>query len=125
MHQPNLASDFRNDIVSAHTQNPRATSSVVTCDLNEELPGNSTDTQDEELRDSFEPKNQLKLNLASLFLKMQAILHVSNMATQEIVDNLNHIFSLSQPLIKGAVSVSDILRQATTFKYMRGRILET
>ncbi|XP_053292860.1 uncharacterized protein LOC128453795 [Pleuronectes platessa] len=109
VHRANLASDFRNDIVSEHTQNPQSTSSEVTCDLNEECPGNSTDIQDEEQHDSFELKNQLKLNLASLFLKMQAILHVSNTATQEIVDNLNQIFSLSQPLIKGAVS--DILER--------------
>lgn len=40
---------------------------------------------------------------------MQAILHVSNTATQEIVEHLNQIFSLSEPLIKEAVS--DILQR--------------
>lgn len=40
---------------------------------------------------------------------MQAFLHVSNTATQEIVDHLNQIFSLSQPLIKEAVG--DILNR--------------
>lgn len=40
---------------------------------------------------------------------MQAILHVSNTATQERVDHLNQIFSLSEPLIKEAVS--DILQR--------------
>ena len=54
-------------------------------------------------------RNQLKKNVSSLFLKMQAILHVSNTATQEIVDPLNQIFSLSEPLIKEAVS--DILQR--------------
>src|SRR4029434_4523322 len=33
-------------------------------------------------------RNQLKKNVSSLFLKMQAILHVSNTATQEIVDQI-------------------------------------
>ncbi|KAF3844171.1 hypothetical protein F7725_013512 [Dissostichus mawsoni] len=46
---------------------------------------------------------------------MQAILHVSYTATQEIVDHLNQIFSLSQPLIKEAVS--DILqRNASAYR---------
>lgn len=49
-------------------------------------------------------KSQLNMNVSSLFLKMQAILHVSNMAVQEIVDHLNQISSLSQPLVKKAVS---------------------
>ena len=46
---------------------------------------------------------QLHHNLASLFLKMQTVLHVSKMAIQEIVGNLNQIFSLSQPLIKKTI----------------------
>ena len=43
---------------------------------------------------------QLNQNLASLFLKMQSILHVSDMASQEIVEHLSQIFSLSQPILK-------------------------
>lgn len=43
---------------------------------------------------------QLNHNLASLFLKMQSILHVSDMASQEIVEHLTRIFSLSQPILK-------------------------
>lgn len=43
---------------------------------------------------------QLNHNLASLFLKMQSILHVSDMASQEIVEQLTQIFSLSQPILK-------------------------
>lgn len=46
---------------------------------------------------------QLHHNLASLFLKMQTVLHVSDMLTQEIVEHFTHIFSLSQPLIKKTV----------------------
>lgn len=43
---------------------------------------------------------QLNHNLASLFLKMQSILHVSVMASQEIVEHLIQIFFLSQPILK-------------------------
>ena len=40
---------------------------------------------------------------------MQAILHVSNKATQEIVDHLNSNFSLSKPLVREAVN--DVLQR--------------
>ena len=43
---------------------------------------------------------QLNHNLASLFLKMQSILHVLDMASQEIVEHLTQIFSLSQLILK-------------------------
>lgn len=43
---------------------------------------------------------QLNHNLASLFLKMQSILHVSDIASQEIVEHLTQMFSLSQPILK-------------------------
>lgn len=43
---------------------------------------------------------QLHQSLASLFLKMKTILHVSDLATQDIVEHLTQIFSLSQPLVK-------------------------
>lgn len=43
---------------------------------------------------------QLKHNLASLFLKIQSILHVIDMASQEIVEHMTQIFSLSQPILK-------------------------
>lgn len=46
---------------------------------------------------------QLQHNLASLFLKMQTVLHVSDMATQEIIEHLSQIFSLTQPLIKKTI----------------------
>ena len=104
VHQASLASDFGSDIVYEHTQNLQATSSNVTIDLDEECPVQSTEMQD----DTSKLKDQLKLNAASLFLKMQTILHVSNTATQEIVDHLNQIFSLSQPLIKDAIN--DVLQ---------------
>lgn len=103
VHQTSLASDFGSDIVFEQT--PQATSSV-TIDGDEE--STSTEVQDKQC-DTLNLKNQLKLNAASLFMKMQAILHVSTTATQEIVDHLNQIYSLSQPLIKDAID--DVLQR--------------
>ena len=48
-------------------------------------------------------QSQLRDNLASLFLKMQSILHVSEMAIQDIVENLAQIFMLSKPLVRDSV----------------------
>ena len=53
--------------------------------------------------DSSQLRAQLRHNLSSLFLKMQTVLQVSDMATQEIADHLSQIFSLSQPLIRDTV----------------------
>lgn len=64
--------------------------SADTFDLNEVNSQCDTDTL----------RAQLNHNLASLFLKMQSILHVSDMASQEIVEHLTQIFSLSQPILK-------------------------
>ncbi|KAF3845425.1 hypothetical protein F7725_008588 [Dissostichus mawsoni] len=108
-HQASLTSDFQSAIVSEDPQNLQASISEVTGDLDEECPGQSTEVGDDDQCDTVNLRNQLKMNVSSLFLKMQAILHVSNTATQEIVDHLNQIFSLSQPLIKEAVS--DILQR--------------
>lgn len=43
---------------------------------------------------------QLYHNLASIVLKMQTILHVSDVASQEIGEHLTQIFTLSQPILK-------------------------
>lgn len=53
--------------------------------------------------DSDTLRAQLHQSLASLFLKMKTILHVSDFATQDIVEQLTQLFSLSQPLIKKSV----------------------
>lgn len=47
--------------------------------------------------------HQLEHNLASLFLKMQAILHVSDSAAQEIIQQMNQILLLSEPLVYHAI----------------------
>lgn len=46
---------------------------------------------------------QLQYNLAAFFLKMQTILHVSEKATQEIIEHIDQLFSLSEPLVKESV----------------------
>lgn len=59
--------------------------------------------ESESMCDTTELRVQLHRSLSSLFLKMQTILHVSDMASQEIVEHLVQIFSLSQPLVKQTV----------------------
>lgn len=108
-HQASLATDFQSDIVSEDPHNLQASISEVASDSHEECPGQSTEVGNDDQCDTDSLRSQLKKNVSSLFLKMQAILHVSNTATQEIVEHLNQIFSLSEPLIKEAVS--DILQR--------------
>ena len=108
-HQAGLASDFQIDMVSEDPHSLQASISEETSDLHEECPGQSREGENGDQCDTGSLRNQLKKNVSSLFLKMQAILHVSNTATQEIVDHLNQIFSLSEPLIKEAVN--DILQR--------------
>ena len=60
-----------------------------------EYEESSGDTQDLEA--------QLERNLAALFLKMQTVLHISEIAAQEIIQQINQIHLLSRPLIRSAV----------------------
>lgn len=46
---------------------------------------------------------QLEFNLAAFFLKMQTILHVSQRATQEIIEHIDQLFSLSGPVVRESV----------------------
>lgn len=46
---------------------------------------------------------QLERNLASLFLKMQVILHISESVAQEVIQQINQTQLLSQPLLQNAV----------------------
>lgn len=48
-------------------------------------------------------QNQLERNLGLLFLKMQTILHISDAAVQEIVQQINQTFLLSKPLLCNAI----------------------
>lgn len=54
--------------------------------------------------DIGELQAQLRSNLASMFLKMHSVLHVSEMATQDIIENLAQIFTLSKPLVRDSIS---------------------
>lgn len=106
-HQASVSSDFKNDIVSEVAQ---PSIPAVDGDLNEEPSGIDEDPLgDDGVCDTDKLKQDLRMNLSSLFLKMQAILHVSNTATQEIVEHLNQVCFLSQPLIKK--EIQDILQR--------------
>lgn len=48
-------------------------------------------------------QHQLEHNLASLLLKLQAVLHLSDMAIQEVVQQLNQLVLLSEPLLRNAI----------------------
>lgn len=55
------------------------------------------------LCDPEELAGQLEYNLATFFLKMQSILHVTDRATQEFTEHFDRLFSLSEPILKKAV----------------------
>lgn len=98
--------DFRDDVVSTEKGSSPVRSAAH---LESEDPAQDqhADTFDfdeaESVCETGQLREQLHRNLSSLFLKMQSILHVSDMATQEIVDHISQIFSLSQPLIKDSL----------------------
>ena len=104
--------DICDDIVSTENESSPGRSTV---DLDSEDPAQSqhADTlafpEADSWCDTSQLRAQLNHNLSSLFLKMQTILHVSDMASQEIVDHLTQIFTLSQPLIKD--SIKEILQR--------------
>lgn len=58
---------------------------------------------EESVSDIQDLESQLERNLAALFLKMQTILHTSESATQEIIQQINQIHLLSQPLLQSKV----------------------
>lgn len=99
-------SDFSDDVVSIEND-------AATADFDEQHSvGQPEDvcafSEDEECDISL-LEAQLHQNLATLFLKMQTVLHVSERACQDIVDHLSEIFLLSEPLLKDAVK--DILQK--------------
>lgn len=68
--------------------------------VDEHLEENYANEENENL-DNLQ--HQLEHNLASLFLKMQAILHVSDLAAQEIMQQITQILLLSEPLVYHAI----------------------
>lgn len=101
-HQFHSTSDYKDGLIVSQEsdvpQCPHATAS----DTTENEPGPSNDSLDvaEMQCDIDKLRCQLKCNLSSLFLKMQSILHVSDTASQEIIQHLNEIFSLLKPIVK-------------------------
>lgn len=62
-----------------------------------------TETVLETLSSSNELEEQLQYNLAAFFLKMQTLLHVSQRATQEIIEHIDQLFTLAQPVVRESV----------------------
>lgn len=64
-----------------------------------------TRLEEEDLTDAdvSDLNSQLEHNLASLFLKMQTILNISESALQEIIQQIRQIFQLSEPLMFSVV----------------------
>ena len=48
-------------------------------------------------------QHQLEHNLPSVFLKLQAVLHLSDMAVQEVIQQLNQLVLLSELLLRNAI----------------------
>lgn len=46
---------------------------------------------------------ELQYNLVAFFSKMQTVLHVSQRATQEIIEHIDQLFSLSEPVTRESV----------------------
>lgn len=95
-------SDFKNDIILTEIENPTMLGQVEAADSSENPPElESPDYSPlESSYDTGELQAQLKNNLSSLFLKMHSVLHVSETAIQDIIDNLVQIFLLSKPLVR-------------------------
>lgn len=73
---------------------------------------NETVTKASSSTDGLE--EQLQYNLAAFFLKLQTILHVSQRATQEIIEHIDQLFTLTQPLVREAV-VKILIEHDCTF----------
>ena len=60
------------------------------------------DDSDFEVVDSEDAKgleSQLEHNVAALFLKMSSVLNISETSLQEVIEQINQMYSLSQPLL--------------------------
>lgn len=102
--------DICDDLVSTENSSPvESTGELALEDVNEEHLEALAFPEVDSVCDTRQLRAQLHKNLSSLFLKMESILHVSEMASQEIVDTLTQIFSLSKPLIK--VTLHNVLQR--------------
>lgn len=64
------------------------------------------DPPQNEIDDTDALDDKLEYNLAAFFLKTESILHVRNRATQEIVEHIDQLFTLSQPILKKVIGES-------------------
>lgn len=48
-------------------------------------------------------ESQLEHNIAALFLKMSSILNITENAVQDVIEQINEIFLLSQPLLRSSI----------------------
>ena len=100
-------SDFKNEVLHIDTdsQSIHCEDETGEDDPSQNTPevGTSTCNPPESEGDTGALHAQLRNNLASLFLKMHSLLHVSEMAIQDIVENLSGIFSLSKPLVRDSI----------------------
>lgn len=110
-------SNFKNDIILTETDSPTMLGQVEAAHSPPELESPDYSPL-ESSYDTGELQAQLKSNLSSMFLKMHSILHVSETAIQDIIDNLVQIFLLSKPLVRDSIltvlqeheqSISDVL----------------
>ncbi len=100
-------SDFKNEVVLTETDSQSMQNQVESDEGGPSQNSLELDASEcnppESRNDTGELQVQLRNNLASLFLKMHSVLHVSEMALQDIVEKLAEIFSLSKPLVRGSV----------------------
>ncbi|XP_026053335.1 uncharacterized protein LOC113039609 isoform X1 [Carassius auratus] len=97
VHSGSSTTQFKGPILSNIEQLDQLT------EVAEEVPLQDDNCVDESVDDMQDLEIQLERNLASLFLKMQAILHISESAAQEVIQQINQIQMLSQPLLQNAV----------------------
>lgn len=129
------ASDFNNEIVFTETDSQPMQSQVESDEGGPSQDFPELDAPEcnppESRDDTGELQAQLRYNLASLFLKMHSVLHVSEMAIQDIVENLAQIFSLSKPLVRDSVirvfqehdqSISDALLHELVEAIMKSNV---
>lgn len=101
-HQMHNEMVFKPEIISANVVGELPTSASV--QLEESGPENDdTDCEVAELKDVEDLEIQLEHNVAALFLKMSSILNISETAQQEVIEQINQIYLLSQPLLHSSI----------------------
>ncbi|CAG5927057.1 unnamed protein product [Menidia menidia] len=89
--------DFKNEVVHTNTDGQSVPTDMES-DEGDTLQSTPMYNPPESRDDNGALQAQLRNNLASLFL-----FYVSEMAIQNIVENLSHVFSLSKPLVRDSI----------------------